>query len=789
MAHRNKNLAENCINKTFSFKVKAEKEEINSKWIPAIKEYTAYYNRISDWICDRLTNTTVGELIGIIGYKTDKKGNALAYIKDGSSEKYRNLPLYCMFKKNFPATTADNIMYQVIEKLGVDKYNGNSLGLSGTYYRRIGYIANVIGNYRTKVRGMKASVKYRNFNPNDVTEDVLENQTIFEINKNGFECKGDFEKHIEYLKNRELTDRLNKLILRMECLYNYYVGHEDAVKAKMENYAIESFKTFGGCHRNSNRSMSIQFTNNSPLEIKKVGKTSFDLYMPINGEVACLQLMGNKQAVCVGENGERCDLVDIVNSHSKTITIKIINGEMYVDIPCVVNFEKKDEDTIKSVGIDVNIKHEILATSVIDNGQLNGYFNIYKELINNKEFVDTFNGDIKAFEAFKDNAAYVTFGLLEPDLLFTRFYERSGFEKDDRHIKLRERERILTDILKRIGQEHSDVDVRNYVRFVNMLRSKYESYFVLKNKYCEEMQEFDSTQNYVDASTASKETMDKRRFDNPFRNTEVANELLGKISNVLEDIKGCMANIITYAFKVLQKNGYNTIGLEYLDSSQFENMRTLTPTSILKYHKMEGKSADAVESWIKENKIPSNRYDFIYEDNHLTDVLLNSNGIAYQKKNLFMNLVIKAISFADIKNKFVQLSNNTNVSILFAPAAFTSQMDSNRHVIYTVKNNKGKLALVDKKRVRPNQEKHINGLHSGYNAACNVKFICDNEFFRNTMTISNKGKNLYSQPTYDIKEAYKKNAGCKVINDFIKNGNAVICCIENNKLIETNGRQ
>lgn len=789
MAHKNKNVVENSINKTFSFKVKVEKEEINSKWIPAIKEYTAYYNRISDWICDRLTNTTVGELIDIIGYKTDKDGNALAYIKDGSSEKHKNLPLYCMFKKNFSTTTTDNIMYQVIEILGVDKYNGNSIGLSGTYYRRFGYIANVIGNYRTKVRGMKASVKYKNFDPNDVTEDVLENQTIFEINKNGFECKGDFEKHIDYLKNRESTDRLNKLILRMECLYNYYVEHEDAVNSKMENYAIESFKTFGGCHRNSNRSMSIQFTQSSPFEIKKVGKTSFDLYIPINGKVTCLPLMGNKQVVCVDKNGERCDLVDIVNGHGKNITIKIVNGEMYVDIPCVVNFEKKNEDMIKSVGIDVNIKHEILATSVIDNGQVNGYFNIYKELINNKEFVDTFNGDSKAFEAFKDNAAYVTFGLLEPDLLFTRFYERSGFEKDDKHIKLRERERILTNILKRFGQEHNDVDIRNYVRFVNMLRSKYESYFVLKNKYYEKLQEFDSTQNYVDVSTASKETMDKRRFDNPFRNTEVANELLSKIDNVLGDIKGCMANIMTYAFKVLQKNGYNTIGLEYLDSTQFENMRTLTPNSILKYHKMEGKSVDIVESWIKENKIPFHRYDFIYEDNHLINVLLNSNGIAYQKKNLFMNLIIKAISFADIKNKFVQLSNNTSVSILFAPAAFTSQMDSNRHVIYTVKNNKGKLTLVDKKRVRPNQEKHINGLHSGYNAACNVKFICDNEFFRNTMTISNKGKNLYSQPTYDIKKVYKKNTGCKVINDFVKNGNTVVCHIENNKLIETNERQ
>ena len=42
----------------------------------------------------------------------------------------------------------------------------------------------------------------------------------------------------------------------------------------------------------------------------------------------------------------------------------------------------------------------------------------------------------------------------------------------------------------------------------------------------QKQKEYDIEMGFVDDSTESKESMDKRRFENPFTNTPVANELL-----------------------------------------------------------------------------------------------------------------------------------------------------------------------------------------------------------------------------------------------------------------------
>ena len=77
--------------------------------------------------------------------------------------------------------------------------------------------------------------------------------------------------------------------------------------------------------------------------------------------------------------------------------------------------------------------------------------------------------------------------------------------------------------------------------------------------------------------------MDKRRFEKPFANTETAKEILYKLNKIESRLIGCRDNITNYAFNVFKDNGFDTISLEYLDSSQFDKTRMLTPTSMLKY--------------------------------------------------------------------------------------------------------------------------------------------------------------------------------------------------------------
>ena len=123
--------------------------------------------------------------------------------------------------------------------------------------------------------------------------------------------------------------------------------------------------------------------------------------------------------------------------------------------------------------------------------------------------------------------------------------------------------------------------------------------------------EYDIEMGFVDDSTESKESMDKRRFENPFRNTLVANELLAKMNNVQQDINGCLKNIINYVYKVFEQNGYDTTGLENLENSNFEK-RTELPRikSLLGYHKLKNqnindiKVSDKIKEYIENGYVP-----------------------------------------------------------------------------------------------------------------------------------------------------------------------------------------
>ena len=768
MSHKT-NKGENAINKTFIFKAKCGENDIISLWKPAMEEYCTYYNKVSKWICDNLATMKIGDLAQYIDNKNS------AYYASVTDVNKKDLPLYRIFKKGFSSQCADNALYLAITKLNIENYKGNQFGLSETSYRRQGYVASVLGNYRTKMTsGVKlGKTRLKKFDLNNIDDTILMEHCVAVVDKYNIESKQDFNDLIKSLKSREETPKLIDKINQLECLYNYYSNNENEIKEKIENLAIENLKLFGGCVRKSMNTCTITIQD-FPMEC--VGNTNYFIKFVFNKKPYKLELFGNRQVVKY-ENGKRIELANIVNNHGNQITFNIKNKSLFVHLTSNVGFSKKPVDIKNVVGVDVNIKHNMLATSMIDDGKVKDYINLYKKLVEDDDFVASF-GNSKSgaydLELYRQMSETVNFGILETDTLFERFVnQHKGMQLENQLIK---REQAIQKVFDNIVETSNNVYIVNYVNSVKMLRAKYKAYFILKEKYYEKQHEYDAMMGFSDISTKSKETMDPRRFEFPFADTDVAQELLTKLEKVEQDLLGCRDNIVTYAFNVFKNNGYDTIALEYLDSSQFDKRKlpTPTPNSLLNYHKFEGKTKEEVAKLMIEKGISKDYYTFGWNDRKLANVELSKYGKKCQQKLNFGNLIIKAIHFADIKDKFVQLTNNNNMNVVFCPAAFTSQMDSKTHKLYCIKNKNGKWVLLDKKYVRTQQETHINGLNADFNSACNIAYIASNSVFRENMTIQTKeGKDMYNTPTYNIQKKFKKCLSSTTLNTFIKLGQTI----------------
>lgn len=764
MAYKNSD-GENTINKTFIFKTKCEKNDIISFWKPAAEEYCNYYNKLSEWIGKNLISMKIGDLAKYIDNPKSK------YFLSVTDVNKKDLPLYKIFQKGFSSIDADNALYCAIDKLNPEGYDGNILGVGKSDYRRNGYVSSVISNFRTKMVSLKANVKWKKIDIDNVDEETLRRQTICDVGKYRIESVKDFKDLIDVLKTREESPQLKEKISRLECLYDYYSKNTKTIKSEMENMAISNLQKFGGCVRKSLNTITI---HKQDSKIEKEGNTSFRLQMVFNKKPYTITLLGNRQVVKYID-GKRVDLIDIVGKHGDSLTFNIKNGELFVHLTKRVEFPKEQKEIRKSVGVDVNIKHAMLAASIVDTGQLKGYINLYRELVEDRDFVSTF-GDSDSGKTelgmYQKMAETVFFGVLEVESLFERVVnQQSGWKLDNQLIR---RERAMEKVFDRIVKTTSDKRIIDYVNYVKMLRAKYKAYFILDEKYHEKQREYDLSMGFTDES-------DERRELYPFINTETAKEILGKKRNVEQDLIGCRDNIVTYAFNVLRNNGYDTISVEYLDSSQFDKRRMPTPKSLLEYHKFKGKTKEEVERLMSEKKFAKTNYGIHYDgENKVDGIVYSKEGELRQKKLNFMNLVIKAIHFADIKDKFAQLCNNNDMNVIFGPSAFTSQMDSETHSLYYVeKETKGKngktgkkFVLADKKSVRRRQETHINGLNADFNAARNLEYIASNPELLERMTTRTKsGKDMYNTPSWNIRQEFKKNLSVKTINTFRELGN------------------
>lgn len=714
MAH--KKMTSNEIVKTFSFKVKNTNDITKEKLIDAISEYQAYYNLCSDWICKNLTTMKIGDLYQYIPEKSRTSVYAQILLED----EWKNQPLYKIFSKKYSSNCRNNALYCALCSV-IDMSKKNILGFSATYYARNGFVLNAISNYASKMANLRTSVRKHTIDENSNEEALIE-QSIYEMEHNAWETIEDWKGQIKYLESK--TDANPKYMERINILYKYYSEHRTEIDAKKQTLAVEKLVEFGGCHRNDNKkSMFIMGSNSTPFNITYIGKNCFNINF---ANILNFDVFGRRDVV-KNEN----ILIDIINKHSDSIVLKIVDNKMYVDIPCTTTINKVETNFDKVVGIDVNMKHMLLSTNVKDDCNDNRFVNIYKEMISDKNFISICNESDKKY--YTDISNYITFAPLELELLFSRISNQGK-------IKM---EKAYSDMLERLKWQfinNGDNKNRIYIENIQKIRQQIKALCILKNAYYEQQSiyDLDKTKEYIE--------------EHPFVMTEKGMAIKSKIDNICKTIIGCRNNIIEYAYNFFVKNGYSTIGLEKLTSSQFEKVKSLpTCKSLLDFHKVLGHTMTEVESLSIIDVIKKGYYNFSFDnEGRIMDATLSDKGKIRKMQDDFFNQAIKAIHFADVKDYFATLSNNGRISVFFVPSQFTSQIDSISHNLYFEKTAKGKLMIAPKYKVRKMQEYHINGFPADYNAACNIAYIGSNDDMRNAfLKKTNTNKSLYNLPGYD----------------------------------------
>lgn len=740
----NKKTNSQTVTKAYKLKAKIGTADIMKDWMPAIDEYSKYYNKLSNWICANLTTRTIGEMIDL--YNVDKSKPYCQYFLD---EQKRNLPFYMLFLDNY-GQGIDNLLFEIVRNANPEGYNhekDNIFGISDTYYRRFGYVKCVASNYKSKLSTIRTKIKNHKIEIGSIpTDDVLLEQTAYEVIKNDYKKDEEWKRDIEYQHCK--AEKNQTLIYRLETLFAFWQKNKQSVLEYINKQRVETLSEFGGCKRkDTNLSMCLNFAENN-IKITPIGLSRYE----IRFGKSSLTLLGHRSL-------SKSNITKF--GVSVTFQIKKLRDnryEMYAIITSDSDYTKQTREPKNTVGVDVNIKHMLLSTSIRKSTKdLVGYVNLYDEFMKNEDFVKSCND--KERDMYRKIAEHPTFGVLEVESLFSRYLIRRYRNDSSRFNKVcdrntSKREAAIRTVFEQLEKKYKDDHkIMFYLCSVQKMRAQYQAYFILKETYYTLQQEYDNR-------------MGSASQTNPFINTDEAKEILVKLNNVLQKLIGCRDNIVTYAFNVIRENGYDTIALEYLNSSQFEKHYSLpTETSLLKYHKLEGKN---ISVWNSNYTKLHNVYEPILDDNgNITKFSLKDKGCELMAKDSFYNLIIKAVHFADIKDKFAQLSNNTDIQTAFVPSAFTSQMNSINHKVYCVKkmSSKGKMedTLVNKRYVRRGQEDHINGLNADYNAACNIEYFVTNEDLRKMFTIQNNDKKCFNAPNFMVKKNYKKGMGASVI--------------------------
>lgn len=740
---------ENHVMKTFLLKLK---ESLNGQKQTAfirseIAKFTNHYNELSKFIAEKLLDDLVTTLAPLI---PEKKRNS-EYYKYLTSGKWDGMPLYVIFKDGFKAVHGDNILLSSLVRLYCEQnYHGNGLGICDSYYVACGFAAEVIANYRSSFKQPKVKIKNKKLSENPKDDELIE-QCIYTIyyefdGEKGYDVWKD---EIKYLKERGEAKECR--LKRIQTLFDFYKKNKELVDERVSNIVVENIKEFGGCKRDIDcPSMGLQMQTGYTISLNEK-RNGYTIVFWGKDTKNTFEAYGNRMALLNGE-----EIVDLPNTHGNKLTIIDRGNAIYAAVTAQVPFEKHIPVGNKTVGIDLNLKHSVFATSIIDDGKLNGYINIYKELLNDCEFVKYCPKELLKYA--KDASKYVLFAPIEIELLRSRVIYSKGCIGVDDYANVYKTEEAFVNVIKSLQTKcEADGDIHGalYLSYFSKMRSQLKNYISLKLAYYEHQRAYDVKMGFTDISTESKETMDERRKQFPFSKEKDAQEIITKMKNVSNVIISCRNNIAVYIYKMLERNGYDFIGVEKLESSQMKKRQPRSfPTikSILNYHKLAGMTMDEIKKQGVYDVVKRGLYDLEFDaDGKLCGAKYSDNGNARFIEDEFYISGLKAIHFSNMKDYFVKLSNNGKIGIALVPPSFTSQMDSVGHKLFMKKNKKGKLVVADKNDVRSCQERHkINGLNADYNAACNIGFIVENDDMRESLLGSPTGM-TYNTAYYNTK--------------------------------------
>lgn len=744
MAHKTDNTKQVY---TYSFKCK----NTTDLWMKTINQYIAYYNTLSTDIANNLLTMKIGDLMPHLENKES------LYYK--VCEKNANQPLYYAFKVG--GDNFKNALYEYFVKYK-NIYKGNSLNFTPTHFCRNGFYSSVFSNFCTKFSTYKLTIKRKKVSKDSSLTDLFM-QVMYELNQHSLFEVDDWNNYIDYcnktIDNEEYKERIN-------LLFDVYMTHQQEIKQQYDTFVAEDLQSFvlNGCQRNCDKkSMTIQQIQD--LKFNWVEGTN-DCEVFFNKHIGKIELYGNKQIT------KDCTLLVNPNNVCESVTFVIKNNTMFVNLQFKNEYSKPIIKENNVVGFDINTKHCLLNSSLEDDGNLNGYINIYKELMKNKTFttlLKKFNG---LFDIYNDLSNLVTFGIIETPFLFEKYAYNKGYSVNN---DFNEIENIITETLLNLEKSTNDIKKKDYIHRTYLMRKGMYNYFYIKMRYFEEQKEYDTTmynsvpnKDEVVGTRQGKDFTKGQEFleKHPFKYTDNGLKLLKLLNDNKQNIIGNRNNIIVYATNILTSNGYNLFSFEDLNSSNFERSKSIpTITSLLKYHKFEGKSKDDFLHNELFEKF-GNCYKLTFENGIVVNAEYSKLGLYKTNRTLFYNILIKSVSFADVKDYFVTLSNKNNFNVVFVPKEYTSQMDSNTHKVYVEekvgKNNTKIVSLVKKDKVRKTQEYHINGLNADFNSARNIAFIASNQQFSTALLVKPKkygngfGKPLLVPTTKNIQEVVAK---------------------------------
>lgn len=765
---------------TYKLKAIQSNDDIDRVWFPIAETYNECYNKFSHFIADNIDTMTFGEIASLIDGGSDS-----GYRRTVSHQANSGLSLYRLFSKQpipmcfvekkddtdgtkyyeekpnkkLGTKTVYNIAYELYKKVVLCDCNPRIGIFTETEFHRFGVCHCLVDNLRSYFTNEKLRVAKRNINEDSTEEEKLL-QVAYEITKDGsLSSEKGWKEKTKYFRERGYND---KLVDRFETLSECFKRNQTTMDTYMEELALRQIRErFSGPNRTSR---TIVFNSFKGKTLSK-GKEPMTLEMSFSGDKGKLALMGHRKLMSPEGNlifePKLCESISFQFEDGKDgrkemyVLTQMVRNDI---IPQTDGIEDEVElDNATVVGCDINTKHLLMVTSLKDNGHMDGYVNLFSRIIGNRKAADRLREihGKQAFESLTQLAGYVTFGMIESDLLHSRSYDAEN--PTEEHAKLLEAEKSLTDAMRETMEEYQYGAERTYIGNCIALRNGISAYHRLCNafdreraKYDEEtyhsIEDCDETLVTINGIPYTKGTDFVKKH--PFVETEKGREIMDKRNAVVNRIRGVRDSIVQYAYNVLLRHGARLLCMEDLDSSQFEKYNPgATAISLLRKHKLAGKTTEEALA-CKAYAAHREYYKTVTDDNgKITDIIYSDTGMFRFDKALFSNRLIKAVGFASVKDELAKPAATRTLKTAQVPAMYSSQMDSVKHVLLVKRNEKGKETFARKNEVRKSQETHVNGLNADVNSALNLEHMAKDAKFR-SLFLAKPDKREYATPAF-----------------------------------------